>query len=102
MRDNLDGADLSRQVRKDGGLIARTRTDFEHNMIGRDLGQLGHQGHDERLRYGLAGPIGIGLSAYAMEQDRSGMNRWRFVCPMASRTLSDRPCCPKTLASDRA
>src|SRR5438876_11007878 len=23
-------------------------------MIGRDLGQLGHQGHDERLRYGLA------------------------------------------------
>src|SRR5882757_11346771 len=53
-RDNLDGADLSRQVRKDGGLIARTRTDFEHNMIGRDLGQLGHQGHDERLRYGLA------------------------------------------------
>src|SRR6267378_2425543 len=28
-------------------------------------------------------PIGIGMSAYAMEQDRSGMNRWRFVCPMA-------------------
>src|SRR6266849_762231 len=53
-RDNLDGADLSRQVRKDGSLIARTRTDFEHNMIGRDLGQLGHQGHDARLRYGLA------------------------------------------------
>ncbi len=23
-------------------------------MIGRDLGQLGHQGHDERLRYRLA------------------------------------------------
>src|SRR6478672_4692402 len=53
-RDNLDGADLSRQVRKDGGLIARTCADFEHNMIGRDLGQLRHQGHDERLRYGLA------------------------------------------------
>jgi hypothetical protein len=39
---------------KDGGLISRTRTDFEHSMIGRDLSQLGHQGHDERLRYGLA------------------------------------------------
>ena len=26
-------------------------------------------------------PIETGLSAYAMEQDRSGMNRWRFVRP---------------------
>jgi len=26
------------RLRKDGGLIARTCADFEHNMIGRDLG----------------------------------------------------------------
>src|SRR5205807_10629859 len=39
---------------ENGGLVARTRTDFEHDMIGCDLGQLCHQGHDERLRYGLA------------------------------------------------
>jgi hypothetical protein len=41
-------------MRRDGGLITRTRTDFEHNIIGREVGELGHQGHDEWLRYGLA------------------------------------------------
>src|SRR4029450_651832 len=53
-RDNLDGADLPRQGGEDGGLIARTRSDFEHDMIGRGPGQRCHQGYDEWLRYGLA------------------------------------------------
>src|SRR5258705_8915631 len=44
-------------------------------------------------------PIGTGMSAYAMEQDRSGMNRWRFVRPMASRPRSGRLCCPTAPAS---
>ncbi len=26
-------------------------------------------------------PIGSGVSAYAIEQDRSGMNKWRFDLP---------------------
>lgn len=55
-------------------------------MIGRDLGQPCHQGHDERLRYGLAEADRNWPVRVCDEQDRSGMNRWRFVCPMASRT----------------
>src|SRR6516162_7267226 len=36
--------------------------------------------------------MGTGMSAYATEQEPAGMNRWRSVCPMAFRTLSDMPC----------
>ena len=44
-------------------------------------------------------PIDTGLSAYATEQEPPGMNRWRSVCAMAARTLSDMPCGTKRPAS---
>ena len=71
-------------------------------MIGRDLGELGHRGDDEWVRYGLADSdrnrrvrVCDGARSFRDEQ-------LAFRLPVASRTLSDSPCCPKTLTWDRA
>src|SRR5262249_33646068 len=102
LRDNLDGADLSRQARKDGRLIARTRTDFQHNSIGRNVRQLGHQGHDEWLRYGLAG---ADWKRHVRVSDGAGSlgdEQMALCLPHGLKDSSDSPCCPKPLAWDRA
>src|SRR6202171_3621992 len=59
-RDGMPRLELiSRHLASGSGCNARplllvTQEDFlSPPVIGRDLGQLGHQGHDKRLRYGL-------------------------------------------------
>jgi hypothetical protein len=48
--DDFNGVDLAGQLREDGGLIAKTCTDFENAVVGLGVEQIGHYGDDKWLR----------------------------------------------------
>src|SRR6185369_13992631 len=66
--DDLDAVDLAGELGEDRSLIAETGPYLEHNVVGADVGEVGHQCNDEGLRDGLLEAdrkrnvgIGIGL-----------------------------------------
>jgi hypothetical protein len=56
--DSLDGEDLPRQPREDGGLVAGARPHLQDPLVRPDLEHLRHAGNDFRLRDALAEPDG--------------------------------------------
>jgi hypothetical protein len=58
--DNLDRADRAHELGQYRCLIARSRADFEHRVIGLEVHEIGHQRDDVRLRNRLAMADGEG------------------------------------------
>ena len=74
VRADLKGINQVGELRQNCGLVTRTRTDFQHLLSRLDLKDLGHQGHDVRLRDRLALPDGermilVGLALQRLVKD---------------------------------